>query len=181
MKIIDNALSQNDMEEVCRHIQNPNFPWVFNPNVVDEKDKNVEVDELYQYQFNHHVHGNMGICTDHHTYNLMSRFINIFEPIQLIRIKINLLPRSDKVIRHGLHVDTYVPGALTGIFYLNSNNGETYIENHGTVKSIENRFVIFPSNWKHSGTTHTDTKARYVINFNWIPSPLGKFSELLEA
>ena len=36
MKIIDNALSQNDMEEVCRHIQNPNFPWQFNPNVVDE-------------------------------------------------------------------------------------------------------------------------------------------------
>ena len=67
MKIIDNALSQNDMEEVSRHIQNPNFPWQFNPNVVDKKDKNAEVDELYQYQFNHHVHGNMGICTDHHT------------------------------------------------------------------------------------------------------------------
>lgn len=181
MKIIDNALSQNDMEEVCRHIQNPNFPWVFNPHVVDEKDKNAEVDELYQYQFNHHVHGNMGICTDHHTYNLMSRFINIFEPIQIIRIKINLLPRSDKIVRHGLHVDTYVPGALTGVFYLNSNDGETYIENYGTVESIENRFVIFPSNWKHSGTTHTNTKARYVINFNWIPSPLGKFSEMLEV
>jgi hypothetical protein len=111
----------------------------------------------------------------------MSRFINIFEPIQIIRIKINLLPRSDKIVRHGLHIDTYVPGALTGIFYLNSNDGETYIENYGIVESIENRFVIFPSNWKHSGTTHTNTKARYVINFNWIPSPLGKFSEMLEV
>ena len=46
MKIIDNALSKNEMEEVVNHICSPMFPWVFNPNVVDEKDvapKNIMV------------------------------------------------------------------------------------------------------------------------------------------
>jgi hypothetical protein len=34
--------------------------------------------------------------------------------------------------------------------------------------SKKNRIVIFPSNLKHAGTTHTDEKIRAVININYF-------------
>ena len=33
--------------------------------------------------------------------------------------------------------------------------------------STENKMIIFPSNLKHAGTTHTDSLQRIVLNFNY--------------
>ena len=56
----------------------------------------------------------------------------------------------------------------TGIFYLNTTNGPTIFEKTETIKSIENRMIIFPTKMLHAGSTHTDTEVRGVINFNWF-------------
>ena len=37
------------------------------------------------------------------------------------------------------------------------------------IESIENRLVVFDSKTMHSGSTTNDSKARFVINLNYIP------------
>jgi len=67
-----------------------------------------------------------------------------------------------------MHTDVSVI-CTTGIFYLNTNNGETIFENGERVKSVENTFVTFPSNLRHTGTTNTCNAAyRVVLNFNYF-------------
>ena len=55
----------------------------------------------------------------------------------------------------------------TAVFYINTNNGWTYIKNGGKVKSVANRIVIFDSNLEHTGVTCTDEKRRVIVNFNY--------------
>ena len=44
---------------------------------------------------------------------------------------------------------------------------ERIIKNKKLIKSVANRFVLFPANIKHGTQTHTNTNYRIVINFNW--------------
>ena len=52
----------------------------------------------------------------------------------------------------------------------NDGDGYTEFEDGTKVESIENRFVTFPSNLHHGGTTCTDQKRRVVINLNYFDS-----------
>ena len=49
-----------------------------------------------------------------------------------------------------------------------TNNGYTEFENGMKVESVENRWVSFPEDIKHRGTSCTDEKVRVVINFNYL-------------
>jgi|TARA_B100001094_G_scaffold165268_1_gene160002 hypothetical protein len=181
MKIIDNALPTNEFKELNDIMYGEMFPWFYKSKVVDDKDKSKDNDD-YQFQFVHNIHENFGPTTSDNIFNLMYRFFNILQPCQLIRIKANLLPRATKIIEHGYHTDTHVWPALTAIYYLNTNDGETRFESKEIkpVKSKANRLLVFPANWKHTGTTCTDQKTRCVINFNFIPYPNKDFSYILE-
>ena len=181
MKIIDNALADQQYRELRDIMYGEQFPWYYKSAVVIEKDKAIGSED-YQFQFVHNIHESMGPTTTQETFGLMWRFFEILQPLQLIRIKANLLPKADAIIEHGHHNDTLVPGALTAIYYLNTNNGETRFEdpNFKPVKSKANRLLVFPARLKHTGTTHTDKKTRCVINFNFIPYPNKDFSYLLE-
>ena len=181
MKVIDNILSTQQYNELKDIMYGEAFPWFYKTSVVDQDDKTLDSED-YQIQFVHNIHESMGPTTTQETFSLMWRFFEVLQPLQLIRIKANLLPRADAIVEHGYHSDTHVPGALTAIYYLNTNNGETRFENKSKkpVKSKANRLLVFPAKWKHTGTTHTDRKTRCVINFNFIPYPGKDFSYILE-
>ena len=65
------------------------------------------------------------------------------------------------------HVDYDFPhrGA---IFYLNTNNGLTILEDTIEIKSIENRLLIFDASRPHHSTTCSDDKCRVNVNFNFF-------------
>ena len=100
--------------------------------------------------------------------------LEIKNPVSLIRIKANLLIRTPNIVEDGFHVDmTNVPEEkqkqlTTSILYMNTNNGYTKFEDGTKVESVANRFVTFPANMKHTGTSCTDKKIRVVINFNYF-------------
>ena len=100
----------------------------------------------------------------------MNKVMKIINPRLLIRIKANLTPRADKIIEHGFHrdVEPPIPNATTSVLYLNTNNGYTTFEDGTKISSVENTFVSFPSDMKHTGSTCTDTKFRALINFNYL-------------
>jgi len=53
------------------------------------------------------------------------------------------------------------------IFYLNTNNGLTVVNNQ-EVESIENRLLLFDPTVPHHSTTCTDDKCRVNVNFNFF-------------
>ena len=85
----------------------------------------------------------------------------------LVRIKANLNPRNSKVFTHGFHIDMTFK-CTTGIYYINTNNGYTEFEDGTKIESIRNRFISFPSDMKHTGSTCSDKKMRLLINFNYF-------------
>jgi hypothetical protein len=91
----------------------------------------------------------------------------------LLKAKVNLNPRAEKIKIHGYHCD--VPWSdvtaisKTAVLYINSNNGFTIFEKDGEkINSVANRMVIFSADDRHSGTTCTDQQFRVVLNLNFI-------------
>ena len=76
-------------------------------------------------------------------------------------------PKDIKIKPFGLHTDAPFK-CKTAILYINTNNGITIFETGEEIKSEENKIVMFPSNLKHTGTTHTDEKVRVVLNINYF-------------
>ena len=98
-------------------------------------------------------------------------FVNKIPVATTCKIKVNMNPRTPKIIEHGLHTDLpYL--CKTGILYLNTNNGYTVFEDGTKVESVQNRFVSFDSNIKHSGSTCSNQKVRLVININYFAPDL---------
>ncbi len=162
MEVIDNFLDKDNFKILQDNLLSYNFPWYLTDGV------NVVGDEFFQ--FNHHFYKEFKIMS--HLYDLVEPLIKKIDPISLIRIKANLLTKTEKIIEHGMHIDQSgksIPKSKTAIFYCNSNNGYTKFENGKKIESIENRLVIFNNNLYHSGSTCTDKKVRIVININYFP------------
>ena len=100
------------------------------------------------------------------TFQKLKPLIDLINPITLIRIKINNYPQTPTVIHHQDHVDGNYKhkGAL---FYVNTNNGATVIENK-EVASVENKLVLFDSSKPHHSTTTSDSNRRITININYF-------------
>lgn len=137
------------------------FPWYFNKFV------NHESDPSQNFQFTHTFYKENSIHSDFFKY--LDPILSIIKPTIIIRIKANLLIKTDKIIEHGMHKDTnFNFKHKTAIFYLNKNNGYTKFINNLKIKSEENKFVEFDSDLLHTGSTCTDEQRRVVLNLNYI-------------
>ena len=149
------------------------FPWTY----IDAVDY---ADDIDKFQFVH---------TFYNEYAPISPLVEVINPIleklkitAMIRIKANLLTRTPERVVNNYHHDisnyddengkVIFPEKLkqitTSIYYLNTNNGYTEFEDGTKVENIANRFVTFPGNLKHRGTSCTDKKVKVIINFNYI-------------
>ena len=157
LKVFNNFLSQKHYQELVEYLNETE--WHYNSMVVAENEKSVS-----QYQF---VKGiwREGWIHDRFIVDLFSHYLN---PQAWVRIKANFSPKRDKLTKNDLHIDSNF-GDMTGIYYLNTNDGYTYFNNGSKVESVANRMIMFPRETLHSGTTST-TDHRIVINFNWYGS-----------
>jgi hypothetical protein len=159
MKIINNFIENKKLKLLQENITDFYFPWYLQNGV------NYENDGYFQFTHN--------FVKDEKT---VSEFIIILEPIldilkakKLIKVKLNLLNKTGKIIEHGFHIDT-APGVncYTGILYLNTNNGYTKFKDNTIIISEENKFVEFNSTTEHTGSTYTDKDHRIVLNLNYF-------------
>ena len=104
-------------------------------------------------------------------YDDFIEFVNKIPVATTCKIKVNMNPRTHKIIEHGLHTDLPYR-CKTGILYLNTNDGYTIFEDGTKIESVENRFVSFDSNIKHSGTSCTNQQVRLVVNINYFAPDL---------
>jgi len=88
-----------------------------------------------------------------------------------LRMKLNMTFCNDVNRVNGFHTD--IPHLKdtphkTAVLYLNDNNGGTLLEDGTFIKSEANKFVMFDGNINHAPVTQTDTKKRFVLNYNFI-------------
>ena len=157
IKVIDNFLDKEYFIKLKNTVVNINFPWYFQKGKVFDFDDNFQCTHVF---FNDN--------------KINSNYFELLEPLllklnikSLVRLKLNSTFKENTIKNFNLHTD--VPFICnTAIFYLNTNNGKTIFKNQKEIESVENRIIIFPSNLEHTGTTHTDTTYRMVLNLNYF-------------
>ena len=160
-KILDNALPQEEFENIKNFMLNPSFSWNLTPVVTNEKE-NLPISA--SYYFTHEFWS--GFHTEPQT-QVFAPILNLLECRAMMRIKGNLYPSTETIIHHDNHTDYDFPhrGA---IFYPNTNNGLTVLEDTIEIKSIENRLLTFDASRPHHSTTCSDDKCRVNVNFNFF-------------
>jgi hypothetical protein len=170
-EIYDNFLSPQMFQEAQKEVMSNTFPWYINNFVVNENDSE-EAQNLKNYQLIHNAYSHSR--PNSHAYDILLPLLNEINPYSIIRVKLNCNFYTEENYEHGMHVDILdLPkhaNAKTAVFYFNTNNGYTKIESSGEkIESVENRLVVFDANERHTGSTPTNAKARYVLNVNYIP------------
>ena len=93
--------------------------------------------------------------------------IDAIDPVALIRVKANLYPNVGVYHQHGWHSDLEVTHKAA-IFYINTNNGHTVLEDGTKIDSVENRMLLFDPHTPHNSTTTSNAKGRFNINCTYF-------------
>ena len=161
-EVFDNFLDKNDFKVIQDVIMGDFFPWYFNPVKVSG-----EPYSKNNFQFTHSFYKDNMPTSDY--YSLMQPLISKMGIKPLVRIKANLTTITPEKIYYGYHTDQpdLSDNLKTAVFYINNNDGVTSFKNGPEINSVENRLVVFDTKLLHTGTSSTDTNARYLINFNY--------------
>jgi len=165
VRVIDGFLPEMMFNDIQELLMGSWFQWYFAPSV------NGNPNEETCFQFVHQFFGQYEILSDHYKRCCLP-ILDQLDAKAVMRIKANMQARDATNSEGGWHVD-YEDSApsRTAILYINDNNGYTrFKDTDQIVYSKANRLVDFPSHMEHTGATQTDTKARVVMNINYLPS-----------
>ena len=187
VEIIDNWLDDSSFDELkLALLPNENeegsapLTWAFGGKAGGN------TGELKNYQFTYLFHsGYPNFYTDSNYYLVYPIVRKIPDIYQLVRIKANLQPHSEEKYISAWHWDssvgqerdennmiteggTPIKNAYVGIFYLNTNNGYTELDDGTKVDCVANRFLIFPNEMKHRGVSTNDTMFKSVVNIVFV-------------
>ena len=159
-EIVDNFLSQSEFERIKNFILSESFSWTHVHDINVNHNKN-STDSYFVHMFYDNGKGRSVF------FEVIAPILEKIKLVVLLRIKCNLYYNTNELKIHKPHVDYDIPhqGA---IYYLNTNNGKTILEDGTRIDSIENRMFFFDSHKPHSSTSTTDKKFRVNINFNYI-------------
>jgi len=189
MKIKDNFLKQEDFDKLQELMMGPYFNWyfwdryyhtsyhaptiqngvtkVFTGKPTGEPTKT----ELDKFQFLHPFYeSNQPVSSQ---LEHLDCILQLIQPNAIVKIRANLLTRLPNIVENPFHTDLQdwpeekQKQWKTSIFYVNTNNGYTILEDGTKVESVANRMLTFPTNMKHTGTSCTDKQTRIIINFNY--------------
>ena len=144
--------------------------WQYCPDIINYDDSpRTEDEKLQQWQLVHiFCLANQFSPWYHH----LKPLISAINPIAIWRIKANLSVQQKTITEGGMHIDgaekLKYTNMMTSVYYVNSNDGYTKLEDGTKIESIENRLVTFNTNVQHTGSTCTDSKVRVVINLNYF-------------
>jgi hypothetical protein len=164
-RIIDNFLDTVSFKNLKDTVLKYDFPWFFSKSQTHSiSETNNEIDSFY---FAHLVYQDNKVHSAVYE-NFILEMLSRLGCNAVSNIRINLLTVKEKQILSGWHIDRPYE-CNTGIFYLNTCNGYTLLDEKEKIKieSVENRMLIFNSQIKHCAVNQTDVARRVVINFNY--------------
>jgi len=158
-QIIDDFLPQEEFEIVSNIVNDESFYWQYIPSVASNT---ANVDDFY---FVHMIYDNEPLSEHYNT--ISNIFKDRLDIKALKRIKANLYTRTETLVNHAIHRD-YEYCHKGAIYYINSNDGFTVLEDGTKVESKANRVLLFDPCSIHNSTSCSDTQARLNINFNYF-------------
>lgn len=164
MRIIDNFLPPDEFEAISALMLGNDFPWFMSKTKVGSHNP----DNVFNSQFTHNIYDNYVPRSE--LWQTLDPIIHRLNAIAWVRIKANATTATETPYLYGMHVDIDDFTGTTGVFYLNSNNGDTVFADGTRVSAVANRMVLFDAQTPHSGESCTDAKFRGVINFNFYPN-----------
>lgn len=159
-EIIDNALDTINFLQIKNIMLNQNgeIPWYYSASVADLTDNEV-------YYFTHSFY--RFFAPNSKYFNLIEPIINLINIKAVIRAKANFYPSSKNLQIHKFHKDhEYKHNGL--VFYVNTNDGYTELEDGTKINSVENRILLFDSSMLHRSTNCTNQHGRITINVNYF-------------
>lgn len=158
-QVIDNALDDAALAELQAVMLGKYFPWYFTDEVAHDGESRGQFCFMHTFFFENRVTSDF--------FPVIAPVLALLDIKALIRIKANLYTKTTGVELHGVHTDYDFPhkGAL---FYLNSNNGYTTLQDGTKVASVENRMLTFDSSNPHSSSTCSDVSRRVNIVVNYF-------------
>lgn len=161
-KIVDNFLSQQEFDTLRDLVLGRWFPWYWNPNI---NDKHFDKQNDTSSYFVHYCYGENKVHSYH--YEDFKPLVDKVNPKALIRLKVNCYPATKELETHQPHID--YPYSHNGcIFYFNTCDGYTVLEDGTKIESIANRALFFDAGKMHSSTSTTNAKARFNVNMNFF-------------
>ena len=158
-EVKDNFLPEKEYINIYTLLTDEYFPWYFNNYKTLS-----HTGELFDYQFTHTFYKDNEISSPF--FKSLKPLIDKLNSRALVRIKANLNPITQELIKYKSHTDQDFE-CKVAIYYLNTNNGYTMLEDK-KVESKANRMVLFDSSIFHYGTNSTNCNNRMVINFNYF-------------
>ena len=105
-------------------------------------------------------------------FRVLAPILNVIRPLALYRIQANLTIQQKEKRRSIFHIDSNEKvkhgTMVTSIFYMNTTNGPTILEDGTEIECRANRLVSYPYDVYHAGILCTDQPYRVVINFNYF-------------
>ena len=168
VNVIDDLLSEDELNEVKTLILGKTFPWYILEHVATTN----EVSENWNWYGCHVFYVNDEPISSYYkkiSEIFLPKFHNMIQGgvRSLKRIKANFYPWTETLQEHALHSD-YHYDIKTIIFSLNTCDGYTKFENGTKFNSVENKALFFNGKDKHLSTTTTSCKGRYNIVFNFF-------------
>jgi len=165
-KIIDNFLDKENLFIIKNVLEGNNFNWFMKQDINEfhENKKNDHTIYFYHMFFSNYNNEEIRFSS---LFNLIIPIITRINMNKLLRVKGNLYPRTQNKEIHEKHKDAEYKhkGA---IFYVNTNDGYTILENDIEISSIENRLLLFDPSSFHCSTSTTNSKFRINININYF-------------
>ena len=163
--VFDNFLEDKKFLPIFDAMKAPAFPWRMS-KILDDTEDNYLTNIQMAHMFYDHF------SPEDESINLLFPILEAIDPVSILKIKANVLTKTDSIHEHGLHNDIEnrldCPFIKTAILYMNTCNGYTKFSNGEQVDSVQNRFVVFPNSLQHTGSTTTNSPFRMVININYI-------------
>jgi hypothetical protein len=160
-EVIDNYLPKEEFEAIKNIMMGFNFPWYYNPDVAAlGEDK--YVNSMY---FTHNFCN--GAVVNSGFFDVIRPLLNKIGVKALVRVKGNLYTNVGSLLENDRHVDDDF-SHKGAIFYINTNNGPTTLEDGTKIDSVANRVLLFDPSKPHHSTFCTDQKIRVNININYF-------------
>lgn len=159
-EVIDNFLPQDDFNRLS-DLVHQQVPFYFQKEINTE---HINDTQFYMTHMLYNIEHEPMYSTFFWNYKIILNKLNIKS---LMRMKINLYPKTEKIETHQPHWD-YKYEHKGCLFSLNTCDGATILEDGTKIESVANRALLFDPSKLHSSTSCTNDKVRLNININYF-------------
>lgn len=181
--VIENSIDQGKQNTLEKIITRHEFPWFFYTGTILPSDVEYQNDCVIQRginppQFSHFMSVERSQYIDF-VAPILNCLANVFQTnIQILKLKFNLLTKTNKKTHHWPHadIDNYSDRIMTGLYYVNDSDGPTSVFKQFAPKKSDKltklvnidpqkgKLVIFDSRRFHASSSPTAAETRIVLN-----------------